>query len=165
MRLDPELLDGPPGAGARVMALARCADVEEAAGRLADPADAEALHDLRVALRRLRGALRALAPVLGEPLPEKDLRRLRKAARLTGPARDAEVLLAWLDGTREQLQAPYRGALDWLQERVERRRTRAAAKVARRALPRLGRFLWRQLPVPERTFSRRLVQAQSAYRS
>jgi CHAD domain-containing protein len=141
MRLDPELLDGPPAAGAQVMALARCADVREAAARVADPADQQALHDLRVALRRLRGMLQALAPLLGAPLPEKQLRRLRKAARLTGPARDAEVLLAWLQAAREGLPAPYRGALDWLLERVEAARARAAVKVADRALPRLERAL------------------------
>jgi CHAD domain-containing protein len=141
MRLDTELLDGPPAAGARILALARCADVEEAAARLADPADGEALHDLRVALRRLRSTLTALAPLLGDPLRERQRRRLRKAARLTGPAREAEVLLAWLQGTRELLQAPWRGAQDWLVERVERARQHAAAAVADRAVPRLARVL------------------------
>ena len=98
MRLDAELLDGPPAEGARVTVLARLADAGEAAARLADPADGEALHDLRVALRRLRSTLRALGPLLPCPVPEKQARRLRKAARLTGPARDAEVFLAWLGG-------------------------------------------------------------------
>jgi CHAD domain-containing protein len=141
MRLDPELLEGPPAAGARVMALARCADVEAAAGRIADPADAEALHDLRVAVRRLRSTLRALAPLLGDAVTEKQARRLRRAARATGPARDAEVLLLWLVEVRDQLQAPWRGAHDWLCERVERDRARGAAKVAEAALPRLGKAL------------------------
>jgi CHAD domain-containing protein len=106
-----------------------------------DPADGEALHDLRVALRRLRSTLRALAPLLGGALTDPQARRLKKAARITGPARDAEVLLAWLGGTREQLQGPYRGALDWLGERVERRRATGAADVERRALPLLARAL------------------------
>jgi len=139
MRLDPELLDGPPAAAARVMTLARCADVEEASARYHDPTDAAALHDLRVALRRLRSTLRALGPLLGDAAGKKAPRRLRKAARLTGPARDAEVLLAWLDASRERLAAPYRGALDWLQDRVERRLARGRAEVAAAALPRLSR--------------------------
>jgi CHAD domain-containing protein len=153
MRLDPELLDGPPGATARVVTLARCTDVDEAATRLADPQDAEALHDLRVALRRLRSTLRALAPLLGDAQGRRAPRRLRRAARLTGPARDAEVLLAWLREVREQLQAPHRGALDWLTERVERRLARERAEVEALALPRLGRVtarLCRRLAAPAR---------------
>lgn len=141
MRLDPELLEGPPAAGARVMALARVGDVEAAAARLADPADAEALHDLRVALRRLRATLKVLAPLLGDAVKEKQARRLAKAARLTGPARDAEVLQGWLAAQRDRLQAPWRGAHDWLSERVERHRARAAARVTSRALPRLEKAL------------------------
>ena len=34
MRLDPELLEGPPETGARVLALARLADAEDALARL-----------------------------------------------------------------------------------------------------------------------------------
>lgn len=141
MRLDPELLEGPPAAGARVMALARCGDVEAAAARVADPADLEALHDLRVALRRLRSALKALAPLLGDAVGEKQRRRLARAARLTGPARDAEVLLSWLGDQRDRLQPAWRGAHDWLLERVERERARAAARVTARALPKLAKAL------------------------
>jgi CHAD domain-containing protein len=139
MRLDPELLDDAPAVAARIVVLARCADAEEAAARLADLADVEALHDLRVALRRLRSTLRALRPLLGGAVGEKPLRRLRKAARLTGPARDDEVLLDWLGAARPRLQAPYRGALDWLTERVDHRRRLGHAAVAERAVPRLLR--------------------------
>jgi CHAD domain-containing protein len=150
MRLDPELLDGPPADGARVLVLARCGDVEEAAARVADPADPEALHDLRVALRRLRSTLRALGPLLADAIPEKQVRRLRKAARLTGPARDAEVLLAWLGAARDGLPGPYRGAFDWLVERVERRRAAGLREVRGR----VGRLLGRALPA----LTRRLVR-------
>ncbi len=139
MRLDPELLDGPPAAAARVLALARCADLDEAAARFHDPTDAAALHDLRVALRRLRSTLKSLAPLLGDAVGDKASRRLRKAARCTGPARDAEVLLAWLGEAREQLAAPWRGAVDWLVDRVERRLARGRAEVGAEALPRLSR--------------------------
>jgi len=137
MRLDAELLDGPPAEGARVTVLARLADAGEAAARLADPADGEALHDLRVALRRLRSTLRALGPLLPCPVPEKQARRLKRAARITGPARDAEVFLAWLGAQREALPGPYRGAHEWLVERTERRRE-AEARVARGRAVRLA---------------------------
>lgn len=140
MRLDPELLDGPAAAGARVLALGRLADAEEAAARLGDPADAEALHDFRVAIRRLRSTLRSLEPALHGALAEKQLRRLAKVARRTGPARDAEVLIAWLGEARGRLGAPYRGALDWLLDRVERRRAEAARQVVEKAWPRFRRL-------------------------
>ncbi|MBL0275621.1 MAG: CHAD domain-containing protein [Anaeromyxobacter sp.] len=151
MRLDDELLDGPPAPGARVMALARAAEVEAAAARLLVPGQGEALHDLRVALRRLRATLDALEPLLGGAATEKQRRRLRRAAGRTGQARDAEVLGAWLAGARERLQAPYRGALDWVADRVERARQRGAAAVAARALPKLSKALPR--------LSRRLARA------
>ena len=86
MRLDDELLDGPPAPGARVMALARAAEVEAAAARLLVPGQGEALHDLRVALRRLRATLDALEPLLGGAATEKQRRRLRRAAGRTGQA-------------------------------------------------------------------------------
>jgi CHAD domain-containing protein len=140
MRLDPELLDRPAAAGARVLALGRLADAEEAAARLGDPGDAEALHDFRVAVRRLRSTLRLLKPALEGALTEKQVRRLAKVARRTGPARDAEVLVAWLGEARGQLGAPYRGALDWLLDRVERRRAEAARAVLEKALPRFRRL-------------------------
>jgi CHAD domain-containing protein len=137
MRLDAELLDGPPHEAARVVALARVADAEEAAARLDDPSNPEALHDFRVAVRRLRSTLRALAPALGSSLRARPLRRLRQVARATGPARDAEVLLAWLRSSREALAAPHRGALDWLVDRVERLRALGDDDVKRYAAPRL----------------------------
>jgi CHAD domain-containing protein len=140
MQLHGELLDGAATQGVRVLALARLADAAEEAARLTDPGDAEALHDFRVAVRRLRSTLRLLAPALQGALGKKLRRRLGRVARRTGPAREAEVLLAWLEETRGQLGAPYRGALDWLVDRVERRRADAALEVLEKALPRFGRL-------------------------
>lgn len=136
MQLDRELLDGAAGPGARVLALARLADAEEAAARLGLPDDGEALHDFRVAVRRIRSTLRLLAPALVGVLSRKQTRRLAKLARRTGPAREAEVLVAWLEEARGRLGTPYRGALDWLLDRVERRRAEAAREVIEEALPR-----------------------------
>jgi len=122
MTLDLETLDRWPSEGARVVALALLADAAEAAGRVRDPSDAEALHDFRVALRRLRSTLRAWQPALGDSLRKKDLRRLRKVARATNEARDAEVLLAWLGAVRAALAESHRPAVDWLASRLEHRR-------------------------------------------
>jgi CHAD domain-containing protein len=62
--------------------------------RLADPNDTQALHDSRVALRRLRGWYRAFESEL--PLKRKRRRALKRLARSTNRARDAEVGLEWL---------------------------------------------------------------------
>lgn len=131
MRLDAEILDRSPGEGARIVGLALCAAAEEAARRVGKPDDADALHDLRVALRRLRSALRAWWPALAGAVREKDRRRLKRLARATGPARDAEVLLGWLTGLRDDLPEPWRGSLDWLATRVDAARKEGYAEVER----------------------------------
>ena len=121
MRLDPETLDRPAPEGTRAVALALLADATDAAARAGGAADADALHDFRVAVRRLRSTLRAWRPALGSSLRRKDLRRLRRVARSTGDARDAEVLLAWIARAAEHLPAAHRPAAEWLSRRVEPR--------------------------------------------
>ncbi len=144
MRLDSEILDGPPEAGARIVALARLAEAEDAFAALAEPRAADALRGFRRALRRLRATLRALAPALAGALPAEHLACLGAVLRRTAPLRDAEVVGGWLQAIRGELAGPYRGALDWLADRVERRRQDAEEEQAevvarrfRRLAPRL----------------------------
>jgi len=60
-----------------------------------------ALHAFRVALRRLRSTLQMYRPVLGRDMvPRKLQRRLKRLARATGAARDAEIGLLWLRRNR-----------------------------------------------------------------
>jgi len=138
MRLDPETLDRLPDEGARVVCLALCADAEEAGRRVAGGEDEEALHDFRVALRRLRSALRAFAPLLGELVPGTLRKELRRLARATGPARDAEVLHGWLSGLAEAVPERYRPARDWLATRVEAARGEAYDQVEEELVPRFA---------------------------
>src|SRR6266540_2102406 len=144
MRLDSEILDGPPEVGARIVALARLAEAEDAFAALAEPRAADALRGFRRALRRLRATLRALAPALAGALPAEHLACLGAVLRRTAPLRDAEVVGGWLQAIRGELAGPYRGALDWLADRVERRRQDAEEEQAevvarrfRRLAPRL----------------------------
>ena len=125
MVLHPEILDRPPSEGARTVALAFLGEARERAGRLGDPGDASALHDFRVSVRRLRSALRTWRDALGGAVRDKDLRRLRKAARATNDARDAEVLLAWIGRAAGTLPPAHRAAAEWLSRRLEPR-TRGA---------------------------------------
>ncbi len=92
----PGLLERPPEEASRLLALRFLDAAREARARLGDPADGEALHDFRVALRRLRSTLRSFAEPLGDTVPRKLARRLKKLAGSTNALRDCEVQLQWL---------------------------------------------------------------------
>ncbi len=95
-------------------------------GQAADP---EAIHDFRVALRRLRTALRPARRVYGERRMRAIGAELRRFAAATGALRDEEVLRETLVAL--EVPASSRADLDaWLvrrarQERVRRRRVGA----------------------------------------
>lgn len=61
--------------------------------------DPEALHDYRVALRRIRSVMSALRSITLPAQAPRLERVLRRIARGTGPARDLEVLAAWVRET------------------------------------------------------------------
>ncbi|HLX10232.1 MAG TPA: CHAD domain-containing protein [Thermoanaerobaculia bacterium] len=148
-----ELLDRSPEEGARRLALAYLDAAAAAMPRLGDRDDDEALHDLRVALRRLRSCLDAYGSQLGDCVPGKLARRLRRLADATGPGRDAEVQLAWLRRQRTDLSRRnhgHRGGLAWMQERLERRQERAYDELrseVMRDFPRVEKGLRRRLSV------------------
>lgn len=109
----------------------------DACRRLKDPADGEAVHDFRVALRRLRSLARAYKPYLQDYLPGKLRRRARALASSTGLARDTEVQLAWLEGQHEQVGSPERPGILWMTHRLESRLDQEYRGIRKR-LP--GRF-------------------------
>ena len=118
MALHPEILDRAPAEGVRIVVLALLAEARERADRLADATDAEALHDFRVSVRRLRSTLRAWRDQLGESVRDKDLERLRRVARATSEARNAEGLAAWIGEVAGSLPPAHRAAADWLVARL-----------------------------------------------
>jgi CHAD domain-containing protein len=85
--------------------------------------DPDAVHDFRVAVRRLRSWLQLWHDELDVVVPRKQRRRIRDLAHATGPARDLQVHLEWLRG--EEAGAKGRALAD-----VERA---IAELVARRA--------------------------------
>jgi CHAD domain-containing protein len=123
------LLDRAPEEGARLLALDFLGQAEEARPRLDDPDDEEALHDFRVGLRRLRSALRSYRAALGDSVPRKLARRLRRLAAATGEGRDTEVQIAWLRAAREHLGSSHRAGCAWLLARLEERRRAASAEI------------------------------------
>lgn len=119
--MSANLLSRSPEEGARLLALSFLDQARDARPRLADPADTEALHDFRVALRRLRSCLRAYRSYLDESVPRKLAKKLKKLAQATGPGRDTEVQIAWLRGRSPHLASSHRTGLAWMLTQLEER--------------------------------------------
>ncbi len=114
-----------------------------------DGRDSEDLHDMRVAVRRLRAAVQLFRPYL----PKKQVARLRKdlrrLGRALGPARDYDVMLANLDAYRAAAPATAEDALAPLVRRWRKQRKRARkamieyleSKRYRRLKRRMGEYL------------------------
>jgi CHAD domain-containing protein/CYTH domain-containing protein len=101
--------------------------------RVPDRRDIEALHDFRVAVRRLRSQVRAYRPWLGAAAKRKVRRRLAHFAHATNAARDAEIQLEWLEAARTSLSRGERSGLNWLARRLRSNR-RTAYAAARRSV-------------------------------
>jgi CHAD domain-containing protein len=106
------------------------ARVEEAAVRVVAATDSEAVHDLRVAIRRLRTVLELSGDVFGRFRTREVRRALRDVHRATGALRDEEVLVALI----RSLGLADPGVSSWLDVRARReRRLRAALRRAMRS--------------------------------
>jgi len=151
------LLELPAGLAARVLALRFLRDAAGARERFRAPADAEALHDFRVALRRLRSTLKHYRPQLEDGVGSGDRRRVRDLARATGAARDAEVLTELVERWRDAVPAASAAGTEWMLARLADRRSAAArdlrrevsadfAKASRRLQARLGEHRVRLRP-------------------
>jgi len=126
------LLTRPPEEASRLIALTLLVRVEAAAERLRDGDDDEALHDFRVALRRLRSVLRAYREPLRGSVKKRHRRSLRDLARATGPGRDAEVAAAWIGAQRDALSEEQRHGAEWLMQRYAARRGHGRDEVVQR---------------------------------
>ncbi len=142
----------PTWEGVSELARAYLDDARRAAPGLGARPDPDALHDFRVALRRLRGLLRAYRAPLGPRIPKRLRRRLSAVADSTGAGRDADVMLTWIAGQMKGLSRSERVGARWLAERIKARRD---ADPEARRLPtrfnRLDRRLRRRLTAEART--------------
>ncbi|HEY6004082.1 MAG TPA: CHAD domain-containing protein [Anaeromyxobacter sp.] len=147
MRIDDRATDLSAEEGARVVALGLLEEAIAAADAMAAGTGEEPLHDFRVALRRLRSALRTFRPWLEDGVRRRHEKELKRIARSTNEARDAEVQLAWLATKREALASSrQRPGYELLVARLEEQAHRGpdAARVAgrfRRAAEKLERRL------------------------
>lgn len=119
----PSLLSKPAGAAVRNHAIRLMHKTSAASERLPNEGDSEALHDFRVALRRLRTWLRAYGKQAG--VGNKLLLRLKDLARVTSRARDAEVGLGWLNRQRATLAERQLAGLNWLASHLEEEKEHA----------------------------------------
>src|SRR5262245_35011990 len=74
----------------------------------------DALPDVRVAVRRLRSWLRAFDGVVGDTMPGKHLRRLRRIADATRASRDLEVHIEWVERFARSRRRKNRQGAEWL---------------------------------------------------
>ncbi len=130
---DEAMLREPVDRGVRLVAISLLEDAQKAAEKLSnlskelrdgDAAGNDALHDFRVAIRRLRSWTRAFKPWLRDDLRRKQRRRFSRIADTTRIARDASVHLEWLRKERSALSARQRVGQTWLSERLDAQRNR-----------------------------------------
>ena len=123
-----QLLALPADEGCRRVALGLLASTVAARARLDDPDDRTALHDFRVALRRLRTWLRAYESYLAGSVRKRHWRRLREISQLAGVCRDNEVHVAWIRDVEESLKSRERPGGEWFLHQVAERQREADAE-------------------------------------
>ena len=137
------VLDLSAARGARRLALAFLDDAEAAHQRLERGADDEALHDFRVAVRRLRSTVRAYREALAGSVGAGDRRRLSDLADATGAARDLEVHVAWLRKRLDDLPAGERERAWALLQAMHGEQAKAEERVRRQVAKDFPRERWR----------------------
>jgi CHAD domain-containing protein len=128
----PLVLGSDPTMGQLAFAVLRRAFLSmlqnEAGTRIGE--DPEALHDMRVAIRRTRAAMALLEPAL--PIRARTLRgELRWIARKLGGVRDLDIQSARLETWRRGARGPDAESLAQLQAAVAERRRNARAAMLR----------------------------------
>jgi CHAD domain-containing protein/CYTH domain-containing protein len=116
--------DQPAEEGVRRLALTHLETARTARARLGSSDDPEALHDYRVALRRLRSCLRSYRRQLRSTVTRKSRRRVERLAHATNRSRDLEVHLEWLTAQEATAAAGDRPGITWLIGRLECARSR-----------------------------------------
>lgn len=106
---------------------------EAAYDRWRSQADPEALHDFRVALRRMRSLMQTFARDV--KVDRKALRALKRLGRLTNAGRDLEVAVAWVEAVRSGVPEAGQAAVAAFLAALEERRA-AAQRHLRERLPR-----------------------------
>ena len=98
--LDP---DGPLAENARRIIEVRAREVHSFAPAVFDPRNVEALHDMRIAAKRLRYVLELTAPVFGEPA-ERGAKRAKQLQDVLGEIHDCDETVPRVERHIERLR-------------------------------------------------------------
>ncbi|MCZ7542085.1 MAG: CHAD domain-containing protein [Anaerolineae bacterium] len=94
-------------------------------------ADIEALHDMRVATRRMRAAFRVFGGFYKDRLLKRYLAGLRATGRALGDVRDLDVFMEKVGHYQDALPEAERGGMEPLLEAWQGRRAKARARMLR----------------------------------
>jgi CHAD domain-containing protein len=108
----------------RVVAV-RAAEVFEHSDGVLDMEEVEALHDMRVATRRLRAALEVFAPAFPGKRHRKALKRVKALADALGERRDRDVAIEFLTGFAAEAPEADTAAVEALVGRLREEQRRA----------------------------------------
>jgi CHAD domain-containing protein len=131
-KIDVRLTPRMPAAAAVAAVLTSLMDTLEANvdGTIRD-LDTEFLHDLRVAVRRSRSALKLAGDVLPGELTRRFRPEFKWLSDLTTPTRDLDVYLLEYPGMAASLVAATADELEPFHEHLQRSRAQARARLAR----------------------------------
>ncbi len=116
-----KLLDGEPvGPGLKRVILAQVDDAIAQLRGEAEDEPAEAIHEARKDMKKIRSALRLVRDDLGDDVWRHQNDHYRDVARTLSSFRDAEILVDALDGLGERFGSSARTRLDGLREQLQR---------------------------------------------
>ena len=127
--VDTSLAQLPATGAAKRLVLERLEETERALLRLAEDRGQDALHDFRVALRRLRSTLGTYRLWLGRAAGKKLRRRFGDVADATNRGRDAEVQAAWIRSRCDAFPESSRPSVAAVAERLSRPRRLALGRL------------------------------------
>jgi CHAD domain-containing protein len=131
-KIDVTLAGAMPARQALAVILLRLADTIEAnVGFVLRDVDSEFLHDLRVAVRRTRSALKLAGDALPAGLADRFAPEFRWLGDLTTPTRDLDVYLSGLGQMGARLNAAAPGDLDPFHAHLVTRRAAERRKLVR----------------------------------
>jgi len=120
-----ESLGEPTQLGVRIVGRELLAKLREKSEHVGADDHPDALHDFRVAVRRLRSWVRAFDDDLSTTVRSKVQRRLKRIADATRASRDFEVHIEWLERFARSRKGKFRTATEWLIDRARDRKARA----------------------------------------
>ncbi|MAQ19567.1 MAG: hypothetical protein CMN30_32795 [Sandaracinus sp.] len=163
MSLPDDLVLRPAAEATQRIALALLDEADAASERLDDADDSEALHDFRVAVRRLRSCARAHRRHLGDILDRKKREKLKALQGLTGGARDTEVQKEHVERFAHGVDAPDAHAgIEAVLARLDERLAAASAGGVKKARKRFAK-LERKLRDPLGRTTVSLVHEEATY--